>query len=176
MQIKHFTSRLRRPERLDFDVRSGEVLVVTGPSGCGKSSLMLTLNGLIPHHVEVDLGGVVTVLGREVASEPARELVREVGMVFQDPDAQLVTTNVLDEVCFGLENLELPAAEIEPRVLDALRLVGLAEHRSEAPARLSGGQRQRLALACAIAMRPRLLVLDEPTSHIDPAGRRSSSR
>lgn len=170
VRVKHFTSRWYRPDRLDFHVAPGEVLVVTGPTGCGKSSLALTLNGLIPQHVEADLEGTVTVLGADVRSTRIADLARDVGMVFQDPDAQIVTPRVLDEVCFGLENLEVPAEQVESRALAALAEVGLDGLADERPSRLSGGQRQRLALACAVAMRPRLLVLDEPTSHVDPRG------
>lgn len=170
VRVKHFTSRLYRPDGLDFHVAPGEVLVVTGPTGCGKSSLALTLNGLIPQHVEADLEGTVAVLGADVRSTRITDLARDVGMVFQDPDTQIVTTRVLDEVCFGLENLLVPAEQVEGDAMAALADVGLDDLADERPSRLSGGQRQRLALACAIAMRPRLLVLDEPTSHVDPRG------
>lgn len=168
VRIKHFTSRVYRPDDLDLTVRAGELLVITGPTGCGKSSLALSLDGLIPHVVEADLEGTVTVLGADVTSTRVADLARDVGMVLQDPDTQIVTTQLLDEVCFGLENLQVPADQVEPRALEALTVVGLDARANDRPHDLSGGQRQRLVLACALAMQPKLLVLDEPTSHIDP--------
>lgn len=153
-----------------FDVRPGEVVLLLGPSGSGKSTLTLALNGLIPHSVEAGLGGTIEVLGRSTADTPVAGLATDVSMVFQDPDAQLVTGTVLDEVAFAPENLLLPVDEVLARAEAALRRMELWERRHENPDLLSGGGRQRLAIACALATGSRLLVLDEPTANLDRTG------
>lgn len=155
---------------MSFDVHPGEVILVLGPSGSGKSTLTLALNGLIPQSVPADVGGTVEVNGRSTVSTTVASLSTDVAMVFQDPDAQLVTGTVLDEVAFALENLRLPVAEILGRTEVALRRVGLWSRRNWNPDRLSGGGRQRLAIACALAMGSPVIVLDEPTANLDPQG------
>lgn len=151
-------------------VRAGEVVLILGPSGSGKSTLALALNGLIPHAVPADLDGRVLVAGVSTADLTVADASRTVGMVFQDPDAQIVTGSVLDEVCFGPENLLVPREEVLRRAEQALHSVGLWDRRSENPDRLSGGGRQRLAIACALALGSPVFVLDEPTANLDPAG------
>lgn len=158
------------PASVSFDIFPGEVVLLLGPSGSGKSTLTLALNGLIPHAVPASVTGTVTVDGIETTSTTVAALSTRVGMVFQDPDAQLVTGTVLDEVAFGPENLRMPVAEVLARAEAALHRVGLWERRAENPDRLSGGGRQRLAIACALAMGSPLLVLDEPTANLDPRG------
>lgn len=158
------------PRDVDFDVQPGEVVLVLGPSGSGKSTLSLALNGLIPQSLPATLTGSVHVGDRDTVSTPVAELSTDVAMVFQDPDAQLVTGTVLDEVAFALENLLLPVAEVLSRSELALRRVGLWERRKWNPDRLSGGGRQRLAIACALAMGSPLIVLDEPTANLDSQG------
>ncbi|WP_105567528.1 ATP-binding cassette domain-containing protein [Microbacterium halophytorum] len=159
------------PRNVALEVFPGDVVLLLGPSGCGKSTLALTMNGLIPHSHDAELTGRVAVAGRGTTEVGPGELSRRVGMVFQDPDAQIITGSVLDEVAFALENLRMPADEVLARAERALRAVGLWERRGDDPGRLSGGGRQRLAFACAIAPEPDLLVLDEPTANLDPAGR-----
>ncbi|SJM58136.1 ABC transporter ATP-binding protein [Gulosibacter sp. 10] len=157
---------------LDLDIAAGETVLLLGPSGCGKSTLLLAMSGLIPTSADAELRGRVVCAGIDTATAHPGQLAAHVGMVFQDPDAQVVTNTLLDEVCFGLENLLVPAPEIEARALPALQRVGLANTREEAllsPAALSGGGRQRLAIACALALDPELLILDEPTANLDPA-------
>ncbi|WP_336632366.1 MULTISPECIES: ABC transporter ATP-binding protein [unclassified Microbacterium] len=158
------------PASARFDVARGEVVLLLGPSGAGKSTLALALNGLIPHAVPATVTGTVSVDGLDTVRTPVARLSTHVGMVFQDPDAQLVTGSLLDEVAFGPENLRLPVGEVLARTEDALRRVGLWDRRHENPDRLSGGGRQRLAIACALAMGSPLLVLDEPTANLDPQG------
>ncbi len=158
------------PDGVDLTVHPGEVVLLLGPSGCGKSTLALATNGLVPHAVPADVSGAVAVGGRDVATTRPPLLAGDVAMVFQDPDAQVVTGSVLDEVCFAPENLCLPVGEVLARAEAALQDVGLWDRRADDPAVLSGGGRQRLALACALATGARLLVLDEPTANLDPAG------
>ncbi|MEU1971891.1 energy-coupling factor transporter ATPase [Microbacterium sp. NPDC019599] len=168
--ITHEGADAATPASVTFDVRAGEVVLVLGPSGSGKSTLALALDGLIPHAVPATLDGRVLVDGIDTAEATVATLSTRVGMVFQDPDAQLVTGTVLDEVAFGPENLRIPVPEVLERAEAALRRVGLWERRRENPDRLSGGGRQRLAIACALAMGSPLLVLDEPTANLDPQG------
>jgi energy-coupling factor transport system ATP-binding protein len=158
------------PDKVEVEVAPGEVLLILGPSGCGKSTFALSFNGLVPHAVPAEFAGTMTVGGVSTREASVAELSERVAMVFQDPEAQLVTRTVLDEVCFGPENRLVPAAEVEARAEAALRAVGLWDRRDENPEILSGGGKQRLAIACALALGSPLLVLDEPTSSLDPAG------
>ncbi|MDO7883557.1 ABC transporter ATP-binding protein [Salinibacterium soli] len=159
-----------RPNGVDFSVRPGEVVLVLGPSGCGKSTLALALGGLLPRDVPADLEGAVLLSGRDSSAASIGELGSSVATVFQDPDAHVVTATVFDEVAFGPENLLVPADEVLERTERALRTVGLWERRDDNPDVLSGGGRQRLAIASALALHTPLLVLDEPTANLDPAG------
>jgi energy-coupling factor transporter ATP-binding protein EcfA2 len=170
LAVTHDGAEAPTPAGASFTLRRGEVAIVLGPSGSGKSTLALTLNGLIPHAVPAGVTGSVRVAGLDTRTTPVSTLSRHVGMVFQDPDAQLVTGTLLDEVAFGPENLRLPTPEVLARTEHALRRVGLWDRRDDNPDRLSGGGRQRLAIACALAMGSPLMVLDEPTANLDPAG------
>jgi energy-coupling factor transport system ATP-binding protein len=170
LSITHADAVDPSPAHVSFDIRSGEVVLLLGPSGSGKSTLTLATNGLIPHAVPAVLTGTVEVGGLDAATTPTPTLSTRVAMVFQDPDAQIVTGTVYDEVAFGPENLLLPLAEVERRTEDALRRIGLWERRADNPDQLSGGGRQRLAIACALAMGSPLIVLDEPTANLDPQG------
>ena len=167
--VRHAGHEDWQPLNTTFSLTPGKLIALIGPSGCGKSSLTLTLNGLIPHSVPSAYRGSVLVRGHEVGQQRIAELATTVAMVLQDPDSQIVTTTVLDEVTWGLSNLQLPADEIRHRAHKALAQVGLLDEALRNPWELSGGQRQRLVLASALAMRPALLVLDEPTANIDPA-------
>ena len=149
----------------------GQVTAVIGPSGCGKTTLVRALCGLVPHCLPSEYAGSLRLAGTEVADATVRTLAQTVAYVGQSPDAAVVTRTVHDEVAFPLQNLCLPRNEITSRVEEALHGVGLLERIWDDPWTLSGGQRQRLALAVALAMRPQLLVLDEPTSTIDTTGR-----
>lgn len=167
--VRHEGRDSWQPGATSLELTPGRLIALIGPSGCGKSSLTLTLNGLVPHSVPSVYRGSVLVRGAEVADQEIRDLATTVAMVLQDPDSQIITTSVLDEVCWGLCNLCLPVDEIKERASEALSRVGLLDQASRNPWELSGGQRQRLVLAAALAMRPALLVLDEPTANIDPA-------
>ncbi len=152
-----------------LDVEDG-LTVVAGPSGGGKSTLLRVFNGLVPHFYGGQISGSASVAGLDVVRTPTRHLARSVGFVFQDPELQTVYNVVDREVAFGLENIGLPQREMSGRVDEALHDAG-AEHLLGRTVRtLSGGERQRVALASALAMRPSLVVLDEPTSQLDPEG------
>ena len=155
---------------VSLEVRESEFVLVLGPSGCGKSTLLQLLNGTIPHTLKGRLAGQATVCGRVVADTKVATFAIEVGMVFQDPEAQIINTRVRDEVCFGLENLCRPADEIIEQQAEALAFVGLDGFGDRSTFDLSGGQKQRVSIAAVLAARPRLLVLDEPTANLDPAG------
>jgi energy-coupling factor transport system ATP-binding protein len=144
--------------------------LVTGPSGGGKSTLLRVLNGLVPHFHGGRIAGVADVAGHDVITTPTRLLARVVGFVFQDPELQTVYDAVDREVAFGLENIALPPREMAARVEEALQAAGAGHLAGRSVRTLSGGERQRVALASALAMRPRLVVLDEPTSQLDPDG------
>ncbi len=148
----------------------GEVVLITGASGCGKSTLALALSGLIPSRVHGELRGRVMFGDQPLSGLAPHEASRYVGLVFQNPNLQLINMTVQSEVAFGPENLALPQAEIEARVGWALDVTGMAGLRAATVVTLSGGQKQRTAIAATLAMRPRVLVLDEPLSDLDPVG------
>jgi energy-coupling factor transport system ATP-binding protein len=146
----------------------GQVVSVLGPSGSGKSTLLRALAGLVPHFHGGRFAGRVEVAGLDTRRHGPAALAGTVAMLFQDPEDQLVFTRVLNEVAFGLENLGTPPREIERRALDALAAVGAEHLAGRAVAELSGGELQRVCLAATLALEPRLLLLDEPTSQLDP--------
>jgi energy-coupling factor transporter ATP-binding protein EcfA2 len=155
---------------VSLTVRAGEFVLILGPSGCGKSTLLQLLNGTIPHTLKGTLSGTATICGLGLAETKVATFATAVGMVFQDPEGQIINTRVRDEVCFGMENLRRPTAEILDRQVEALACVGLEGFGDRSIFDLSGGQKQRVSIAAVLAGRPRLLVLDEPTANLDPAG------
>ena len=155
---------------INLTVRPGEFVTITGPSGCGKSTLAFCLTGFIPHSFDGVMEGKVIVGGRDTRTCTPGELAGIAGLVQQDPESQLCTLNVLDEVAFGPENICLPPDEIRERVKWALSAVGLSGFTERLVHTLSGGEKQRLAIASVLAMRPQLLILDEPTANLDPRG------
>lgn len=159
-----------RPALRDIDLRinAGEFVLLTGPSGAGKSTLLRCLNGLVPHFTGGRISGGVTVAGLDVVAAGPNRLSREVGFVFQNPEAQAVLDQVEAEIAFGLEQANMPASQMRQRVTDVMDRLALTPLRRRAINTLSGGERQRLALATALALRPRILALDEPTSQLDP--------
>jgi energy-coupling factor transporter ATP-binding protein EcfA2 len=156
---------------ITLDVAAGEFLGVTGSTASGKSTLCLALNGLVPHATGGSLRGEVVVAGMNSKQASVPELATRVGLVFQDPESNLVGLTVEDEVAFGPENLGIAPSEIARRVAWALDAVGMAGERERSSAHLSGGQKQRVAIAAVLAMAPQVLVLDEPTAQLDPAGK-----
>lgn len=155
---------------LSLTVERGEFVLLTGPTGCGKSTLLKAINGLIPHLLGGSMGGRVLVDGIEAQQTPMSALSQKVGLVFQNPDDQIFSTMVLDEVAFGPENLALPREEIRQRVDTALEAVGLEDLAHRNTQMLSGGQKQRLAIASVLSMAPDILLLDEPFAQLDPRG------
>ncbi len=173
LQNIHFRYPRAKTEALkgiSFQVERGAFLGVTGPTGAGKTTLCQCLNGLVPHHTGGELSGMIAIDGMDAPTFSPAELARIVGSVFQDPDGQLVCETVEEEIVFGMENMGLGKHEMEERLIKVLSVVGLGTHRQTNTRTLSGGQKQRLAIAAALAMAPRILVLDEPTSELDPGG------
>ena len=153
---------------LELEIEEGSFVAVLGHNGSGKSTLAKHMNAIL-----LPTGGTVWIDGIDTRNEDRLlDIRRTVGMVFQNPDNQIVANVVEDDVAFGPENLGVPSAEIRMRVDEALRDVDMYEYRNHAPHLLSGGQKQRVAIAGIVAMRPRCIVLDEPTAMLDPAGRR----
>ncbi|MEU0986499.1 ABC transporter ATP-binding protein [Streptomyces sp. NPDC005953] len=152
---------------VDLTVARGERVAVLGPNGAGKTTLVLHLNGILGGGV-----GTVSVAGLPVAREHLAEIRRRVGIVFQDPDDQLFMPTVREDVAFGPAAAGLRGAALEERVAGALELVGMVEYLDRPPHHLSYGQRRRVAVATVLAMEPEILVLDEPSSNLDPASRR----
>ena len=167
----------RAPALRDLDLRwdEGERLLLLGPSGAGKSTLALCLDGVIPHALAAHWeGGEVRIRGVDTRAAGLARTTRDVGVVFQDPEAQLVTLGIDDEIAFGLENLSVPRDEMRARVAASRAALGLVgERMPERIDRLSGGSKQRLAIASVLAMRPGGIVLDEPTANLDPSGARA---
>ena len=155
---------------VSFTVNAGEYVAVLGHNGSGKSTLAKLLNVILtPSSGKLTVGGHV--IHSEMSEDDVFDVRRDVGMVFQNPDNQLVATIVEEDVAFGPENLGIPREEMRMRVDDALKTVGMYEHRANQPHRLSGGQKQRVAIAGVIAMMPKCIVFDESTAMLDPRGR-----
>ena len=162
------TSPVQVFEGLDLTIEAGSFVAVLGHNGCGKSTLAKHFNAIL-----LPTGGSVHVYGMDTRDEALLLKIRQqVGMVFQNPDNQIVSNVVEEDVAFAPENLGVPPEEIRTRVDEALKLVGMFQYREHAPHMLSGGQKQRIAIAGVIAMRPTCSVLDEPTAMLDPQGRR----
>jgi energy-coupling factor transport system ATP-binding protein len=168
LSFSFFNADRRALDDIRLDISEGEFVAVTGPSGCGKSTLAMAIGGYIPHVLEGRLDGSVEVNGRRTGETNLAELSTLVGIVQQDPESQLCTLNVDDEVAFGPENLALPPAEIRERVRDSLAMVNATYLQGRDIYELSGGEKQRVAIASILAMQPRVLILDEPTSNLDP--------
>ena len=152
----------------ELHVPREEIVLLAGPSGCGKSTLLRAVNGLIPHMYTGEYSGSLRIDGQVVKDTPMRVLAQKVGFLFQNPENQIFMFSVERDVAFGLENLGVPRPEIRKRVDEAMRLLGITGLAQRAPHDLSDGQKQRVALAGVVAMNPRLIILDEPTSLLDP--------
>ncbi len=153
---------------VSIKVEKGEFVLITGPSGCGKTTLCRCFNGLIPHFYQGELKGEITVADMDTTKHQTHEMAKSVGLVFQNPENQLFALSIEKDVAFGLENLGVPREEMWERVEWALKLTGIYDLRERSPHEVSGGQQQRVAIAAVLAMRPQIIVLDEPTSFLDP--------
>jgi len=156
---------------INLEISRGEYLGIMGLNGAGKTTLGLSINGIVPQSTMGIYEGQVTVEGLDTSTTPVREMARTVGIVFDNPEFQMSQVSAAEEVALGLENLGVPNKEMPPRVSEALTTVGLAGFEERSPMGLSGGQQQRLAIASVLAMQPRILFMDEPTSNLDPIGK-----
>lgn len=157
--------------KINLEIKRGEYLGIMGLNGAGKTTLGLSINGIVPQSTMGFYEGKVTVEGLDTATTPVREMARTVGIVFDNPEFQMSQVSAAEEVALGLENLGVPNEEMPPRVGAALGTVGLAGFEERSPMGLSGGQQQRLAIASVLAMQPKILFMDEPTSNLDPIGK-----
>ena len=155
-------------KNISLDIFEGEFVVITGPSGCGKSTLAMAMGGYIPHVIQGELSGDVYIGDKNTKKIDLSDISTGVSICQQDPESQLCTLTVLDEVSFGPENLVLPAEEVLRRVDDSLSAIGSVHLRDRGLIELSGGEKQRVAIASMLAMCPKILILDEPTSSLDP--------
>jgi energy-coupling factor transporter ATP-binding protein EcfA2 len=149
-------------------IEKGEFVLITGPSGCGKTTLCRCFNGLIPNFYQGEMEGEIIVAGMNPIEHETPEMSTKVGMVFQNPENQLFSLSIEKDVTFGLENLGLPREEMRKRVDWAMKLTGIYDLRERSPHEISGGQQQLVAIATILAMQPEIIVLDEPTSFLDP--------
>lgn len=153
---------------VSIKVEKGEFVLITGPSGCGKTTLCRCFNGLVPHFYQGELKGEISVAGLDTIKHPTHEMAKHVGLVFQNPENQLFALSIEKDVAFGLENLGVSRGEMRQKVDWALNLTGIYDLRERSPHEISGGQQQRVAIAAVLAMQPEIIVLDEPTSFLDP--------
>lgn len=154
---------------INLSIPDGQFVGITGAAGSGKSTLTYAFNGIIPHCYPGEFYGAVLIDGHDTVDTSLTDISRLVGSVCQDIDSQMVSSVVEDELLYGLENFAIPKEEVEPRLEEALRAMGIEDLRDRAIASLSGGQKQKVAVASILALRPKVLVLDEPTAELDPA-------
>jgi energy-coupling factor transporter ATP-binding protein EcfA2 len=160
-------------QAVTFEVKKGEMLGIIGPNGAGKSTLCKSLNGLVPHFYGGSIAGTVTIADMNTMQHSVADLSLKVGLVFQDPTNQFsgVSTRVDEEVAFGMSMWGYARDKMQPRIKEALHVVGLEGLEDRSPYELSGGQQQRLAIATVLAVRPEIIVMDEPTAQLDPVGK-----
>ena len=159
-----------KPSIIDVSIKveKGEFVLITGPSGCGKTTLCRCFNGLVPHFYQGELKGEISVAGVNTLEHHTYEMAKHVGLVFQNPENQLFALSIEKDVAFGLENVGISREEMRKKVDWALNLTGIYDLRERSPHEISGGQQQRVAIAAVLAMEPEIIVLDEPTSFLDP--------
>ncbi|MBO3763158.1 MAG: ABC transporter ATP-binding protein [Thermoproteota archaeon] len=167
LKFKYKNAEKNALNNINFEVREGEFVLITGPSGSGKSTLAKILTGLIPNSYPGELDGEISIMGFDPRKNKIYEIAQNVGLVLQNPENQLFALTVEDDVAFGPENLGLGREEIRKRVEWSLDVVNMQKERHKAPFELSGGLQQRAAIAAVLAMKPKVLILDEPTSYLD---------
>ena len=158
-------------DKISLEVEEGEFVAILGSHGAGKTTLCLSINGIVPNMINADMFGKIEVAGEIPPNIPVRELASKVGSVFDNPEFQMSQLTVFEEVALGLQNLGVDKDTIIENITTSLELVGLAGFEERSPFEISGGQQQRLAMASALSMKPQILVLDEPTSNLDPIGK-----
>jgi len=173
IEFKNFSFKYKKSNKnalseVNLSISKGDFVGVIGNSGAGKSTFTYAISGVIPHHFEGDFYGEVNVKGLDTVDSSPSQLSLNVGSVFQDIDGQMVSSVVEDEILFGLENFGVPHNEIEQRVTDILKMVGIEDLRYRNISTLSGGQKQKVAISAVVALMPEILVLDEPTAELDP--------
>lgn len=173
IEFKDFSFKYKKSEYnalsgINLSIKKGDFVGIIGNSGAGKSTFTYAINGVIPHHFDGDFYGEVNINGLDTVESSPSELSLTVGSVFQDIDGQMVSSVVEDELLFGLENFGVAHDEIEKRVKDILKMVGIEDLRYRNISTLSGGQKQKVAIAAVVALMPDILVLDEPTAELDP--------
>ncbi|MDF2986738.1 MAG: ABC-type cobalt transport system, ATPase component [Eubacterium sp.] len=173
IEFRNFSFKYKNGEKnalsgINLSINKGDFVGVIGNSGAGKSTFTYAVNGVIPHHFEGDFYGEVIVNGEDTVEASPSKLALSVGSVFQDIDGQMVASVVEDELLFGLENFGVPHNEIETRISDILKMVGIEDLRYRNISTLSGGQKQKVAISAVVALMPDILVLDEPTAELDP--------
>ncbi|MFW9958336.1 MAG: energy-coupling factor ABC transporter ATP-binding protein [Candidatus Odinarchaeota archaeon] len=166
--FKYYGADFLALKKVNLTINEGEYVVITGPSGCGKTTLCRTINGLVPQFHRGYIAGNVIVDGMNTRQHTVAEMATIAGLVFQQPENQLVTLNVEKEIAFGPENLGVDPVEVRRRVEELISLLDLEHLRDKHPHEMSGGEQQRVAIASTLALKPKILVADEPTSNLDP--------
>lgn len=168
LTFKYRNSKKNALENIDLIIEDGDFVGIIGKSGAGKSTLTYAINGIIPHHYQGDYYGSVKIDGDDTFDKNPSELSLKIGSVLQDIDSQMVSSVVEDEILYGLENFSIPKDEVEQRLSSSLKELGISSLRYRTIESLSGGQKQKVAIAAILALRPKVLLLDEPTSELDP--------
>lgn len=171
LSVQYLEQEDKALDGISLEVNEGEFVAILGAHGAGKTTLCLSINGIVPNMINADMFGKIEVAGEVPPKIPVRELASKVGSVFDNPEFQMSQLTVFEEVALGLQNLGVEKDTIIEDITRSLELVGLAGFEERSPFEISGGQQQRLAMASALSMKPQILVLDEPTSNLDPIGK-----
>ena len=171
LTVQYLGEETNALDGVSLEIQKGEFVALLGAHGAGKTTLCLSLNGIVPNMINADMYGAIEVLGEVPPKIPVRQLATKVGSIFDNPEFQMSQLTVFEEVALGLQNLGVEKTTIEKNISESLKLVGLEGFEERSPFEISGGQQQRLAMASALAMKPEILILDEPTSNLDPIGK-----
>ena len=168
LNFKYSGSKEFALQNVNLTIEDGDFIGIIGSSGAGKTTLTYALNGIVPHHYRGDFYGEVLVNGDDTVDSSPERLSKSVGSVFQDIDSQMVSSIVEDEILFGLENFNVPRGTIEERIENAMEKIGIKNLRYRTISSLSGGEKQKVAICAILALKPKILILDEPTAELDP--------